>query len=182
MWPILRKVWNTKMNQINIKTISYMGMFIALEVILTRFLSIQIPIVRIGFTFLPIAISAMMFGPLFSGIAAALADIAGMMLFPAGGAYFPGFTLTAFLSGVLYGIILHKKPVSLVRISLAVIAVTIVANLGLDTLWIWSITGQGILAILPARIIKLLIMAPIQVIMIQGMWRYVISRLGMNYL
>jgi len=156
-------------------------MFIALEVILTRFLSIHTPIVRIGFTFLPIAISAIMFGPIYSGIAAALADIVGMMLFPTGGSFFPGFTLTAFLIGYIYGFFLYKKTIAFKQITIAVIVSTIV-TLGLDTVWIWIITGQGILAILPARIIKCIIMAPIQVTMIQVMWRYVIGRLNLNYI
>ena len=163
------------------KTITYMSLFIALEVILTRFLAIQTPIVRISFTFLPIALSAMLFGPLFGGIAAALADLVGMMLFPSG-PFFPGFTLTAFLTGVIYGLFLYKKPATLVQISLAVIVVTVVITLGLDTVWLWLITGQGIWAILPVRIIKALIMAPIQVAVIQAMRRYVIGRLAVNYL
>lgn len=169
------------MNQNYMKTITYMSLFIALEVILTRFLAIQTPIVRISFTFLPIALSAMLFGPLFGGIAAALADLVGMMLFPSG-PFFPGFTLTAFLTGVIYGLFLYKKPATLVQISLAVIVVTVVITLGLDTVWLWLITGQGIWAILPVRIIKALIMAPIQVAVIQAMRRYVIGRLAVNYL
>ena len=163
------------------KTITYMGLFIALEVILTRFLAIQTPIVRISFTFLPIALSAMLFGPLFGGIAAALADLVGMMLFPSG-PFFPGFTLTAFLTGATYGLFLYKKPATLVQISLAVIVVTVVITLGLDTVWLWLSTGQGIWAILPVRIIKALIMARIQVTVIQAMRRYVIGRLAVNYL
>ncbi len=169
------------MNQSHVRKTVYMSMFIALEVILTRFLSIHTPIVRIGFTFLPIAISAIMFGPIYSGIAAALADIVGMMLFPTGGSFFPGFTLTAFLIGYIYGFFLYKKTIAFKQITIAVIVSTIV-TLGLDTVWIWIITGQGILAILPARIIKCIIMAPIQVTMIQVMWRYVIGRLNLNYI
>ena len=123
----------------------------------------------------------MLFGPLFGGIAAALADLVGMMLFPSG-PFFPGFTLTAFMTGAIYGLFLYKKPATLVQISLAVIVVTVVITLGLDTVWLWLITGQGIWAILPVRIIKALIMAPIQVAVIQAMRRYVIGRLAMNYL
>lgn len=169
------------MNQSHVRKTVYMSMFIALEVILTRFLSIHTPIVRIGFTFLPIAISAIMFGPIYSGIAAALADIVGMMLFPTGGSFFPGFTLTAFLTGFIYGFFLYKKTIAFKQITIAVI-VSAIVTLGLDTVWLWMITGQGILAILPARIIKCVIMAPIQVTMIQVMWRYVIGRLNLNYI
>ncbi len=165
------------MKRYNLRATVFMGVFIALEVVLTRFLSIQTPIVRIGFTFLPVAVSAMMFGPVYSGIAAALADILGMILFSSGGAYFPGFTVTAFLGGVIYGLLLYKKPKSFWRISLAVVIISIFVNLGIDSVWIWMITGKGLMAILPARVIKCIIIIPLQVIMIQLVWKYLVSNL-----
>lgn len=165
----------------NIRKMVFLALFIALEVVLTRFLSIQTPIVRIGFTFLPIALSSMMFGPWFGGIAAALADILGMMIFPVGGAYFPGFTLTAFLTGTIYGIFLYKKPKNLFRISMAVIVISVIINLGLDTLWLWMITGKAIMVLLPARVIKCLIMIPMQIPMIHVVWHYTLGRLNFNY-
>ena len=168
------------MKNANLRVVVLMGVFIALEVVLTRFLSIQTPIVRIGFTFLPVAISAMMFGSVNSGIAAALADIFGMILFPSGGAYFPGFTLTAFLGGAIYGVLLYNKPKSIWRISIAVVIISIFVNLGLDSVWIWMITGKGLMAILPARIIKCIIIIPLEVIMIQLVWKYLISSLDQS--
>lgn len=161
----------------NVRKMVYLGLFIALEIILTRFLSIQTPIVRIGFAFLPIALSGMMFGPIYSGIAAAIADVVGMMLFPTGGAYFVGFTITSFLSGAVYGIILYNKRKSILRISIAVIIVSVVLSLGLDTLWLSIITGQGYVALLPARIIKCAVMIPIQVPIIQIVWRYAVRQI-----
>lgn len=161
----------------NTRITIFMGLFIALQIVLTRFFSIQTPIIRIGFAFLPLAISAMMFGPLMGGAAAALADVIGMMLFPTGGAYFPGFTLTAFFSGAIYGIILFKKPKTLVRICISVIIVSLLVDLGLNTVWIWMLTGKGFMALLPARAVKALIMIPIQIIMIRVIWRYIMSHI-----
>ena len=168
------------MKNIKAKELVYLSLFISLEVILTRFLSIQTPIVRIGFTFIPVAVSAMMFGAVFSGISAALADIIGMMLFPSG-PYFPGFTLTAFLSGVIYGVFLYDRTLNLFRISTAVIIISLFINLGLDTVWIWMLTGKGIMILLPPRIIKCLIMIPIQIIIIELAWRLVVCRMNNWY-
>ncbi|WP_258920983.1 folate family ECF transporter S component [Heyndrickxia coagulans] len=153
------------------KKIVLIGLFIALEVISTRFLSIQTPIIRIGFTFIPTALSAVLLGPVLAGVTAGLADIMGMMLFPAGSAYFPGFTLSAFLSGVIYGVFLYHRPVGFWRVCLAVLAITIVVNLGLDTLWLWMLTGKGILGLLPVRLIKSAMMFPIQIMMIYAVWK-----------
>ena len=167
------------MKNINTKEMVYLSLFISLEVILTRFLSIQTPIMRIGFTFIPIVVSAMMFGPFFSGISAGLADIIGMMLFPSG-SYFPGFTFTAFLSGLVYGAILYNKNVNIFRISISVIIIAIFINLGLDTVWLWMITGKGIMVLLPSRIIKCLIMIPLQIVTIELVWRLVVCRLNVS--
>lgn len=154
----------------------YMALFIALEVILTRFLSIQTPVVRIGFTFLPIAISAIMFGPVFSGIGAAIADVLGMLLFPYG-AYFPGFTLTAFLNGFIFGIFFYKKEPTLVRVILASVVATVICSLLLDTIWLYMILDKAIAILLPSRIIKALIIIPVQVVVIQIAWRYLATYL-----
>lgn len=149
----------------------FLSLFIAMQVILTRFLSIQTPIIRIGFSFLPLALSAAMFGPVYAGIAAALADIIGMMLFPQG-TYFPGFTFSAFLSGVLYGIVLYKKPISIVRTALAVLIVSLFVDLSLNTLWLSVITGKAAYALLLPRAIKTVIMFPVQVIFIDLICKY----------
>src|SRR3712207_6616484 len=93
----------------NTKKMVMIGSFIAIEIILTRFLSIQTPIIRFGFGFIPLSFSAMLFGPAAGAITGALAEIMGMMLFPKG-AYFPGFTVSAALSGAIYGMYFYKKP------------------------------------------------------------------------
>ena len=43
-----------------------MAFLIAMEIILTRFCSINTPILRIGFGFLPVAMMGIMFGPVWA--------------------------------------------------------------------------------------------------------------------
>lgn len=148
------------------RTISKIALLMALDIILTRFVSIQTPIVRIGFGFLPTAMTGMLFGPMAAGIAGALTDIAGIFLFGGSGPFFPGFTLSAFLGGFIYGVFLHNKAKSLWRISLAVLVITIFVNLGLNTLWVYILTEEAALAILPARLIQNAILAPVRVAVI----------------
>ena len=111
------------------KTIAFVGLLVSMEIIFTRFLSFQTPIIRIGFGFIPIAFSAILFGPLIGGMAAAAADIIGMMIFPKG-PYFPGFTLSAFLTGAIYGLFLYRNPVTIVNIAKSVLLITILLILG----------------------------------------------------
>lgn len=160
---------------INTSRLITIGFLIALEIILTRFFSINTPILRIGFGFLPVAITGILFGPLWAAGAYALGDILGMMIFPSG-PYFPGFTLTAFLTGLTYGFILHNHTVTWTRVLLASSIVCILLNLGLDTAWLSILMDKGVLALIPTRIIKAVVMLPIQVILIPAVWNRLLSK------
>lgn len=155
------------------------ALFIAMEIILTRYLSINIGgVLRIGFGFLPVAMLAIMFGPIWAGIAYAVGDILGMLMFPSG-PYFPGFTLTAFLTGLVFGLILYNKPITWQRVLIASIIVVVGLNLGLDTLWLKIILGKGYFALLPTRLIKCVFAIPIQTILIPLIWHQVFMRIPM---
>ena len=162
-------------NKFDVKKLIQISLLIAIEVILTRFCSIQTPIVRIGFGFLPIAIIAMMYGPLSAGVAYAIGDLLGVALFPTG-SFFPGFTITAFLTGIVYVVFLYNKPKTWARIIGAVLTVCLVINLGLDTLWLSILMGKGYIALLPTRIMKAVLMIPVQTFIIGIIWKKVVVR------
>jgi len=145
----------------NLKTMLHVSLLIALEVILSRFLSIATPIVKIGFGFVPIAICAMMYGPVWAGVAGGLADFIGAILFPIS-AYFPGFTVSAFLTGAVFGLFLYKREVKVVNLCAAVLINCLCISLCLSTYWLTIITGSPFLALLPTRIVQNIIMIPVQ--------------------
>ena len=90
------------MSRFNTKTLVTTALLTALEIVLSRFLSIQTQVTKIGFAFVPVVLAAVLLGPLEAGITAALGDFLGAMLFPTG-PFFPGFTLTAFLMAAAEG-------------------------------------------------------------------------------
>ena len=143
-----------------------LALLVAMEVVLARFLGIQTPIVQIKLSFIPVVMAALLYGPVPAALAAALGDFIGAVLFPSG-AYFPGFTLTAALGGLVYGLVLYRKPASLWRSCLAVGIITIVLNLGLNTFWLWMITKDGYLGLLAARFPKYFITVPVQIAVIR---------------
>ena len=155
-----------------------MAFLIALEIILTRFLSIQLPIARIGFGFLPVAITAIMFGPIWAGLCYTAGDLLGMLLFPTAGVpYFVGFTLSAFITGVLYGVILYRKEINM-RISfIAAFVVLTSITLILNTFWLHLLVGQAFFAILPTRIAEAVVMLAVQTITIPLVWNKVFSKI-----
>lgn len=148
--------------------ITIIALLTALQVVLTRFLGITTPIVSINFSFVPLVINAVLFGPISAAISSASADIIGSVLFPQGlGIYFPGYTLSAALNGLIYGYILYSKPKKLWRITLACAITGIFVSLLLGTYWVYVMTGQAYLLLLPTRIMKNLIMIPIKIVVIQ---------------
>ena len=161
---------NSKKRKFKVSTIPIIAFLIALEIIFTRFISINTPIVRIGFAFVPVSLCGIMYGPLWSGAAYAVGDLLGMAIFPTG-PYFPGFTVTAFLTGLTFGIFLHGKEITWKTVLPASLLVCIFLNLGLDTLWLYITMGQGVWGLLPARLTKTALMIPLQIIIIPFIWK-----------
>ncbi|HEX2947310.1 MAG TPA: folate family ECF transporter S component [Clostridia bacterium] len=150
----------------------FMSLFVAMYVVLTYLIPvIKIDIIRISFGFLPQAFASMLFGPLTGGLGSIAGDLLGMLIAPSG-PYFAGFTLSAFLTGTIYGLFLYNKPKTLLRIILAVLCVTVFIDIALNTYWLTILLGKGYMALLPVRIIKSAAMLPVQVIIISLFWKY----------
>ncbi|MFU0832995.1 MAG: Folate transporter FolT [Oscillospiraceae bacterium] len=148
------------------------GMLLALKVILGLFTLNLSPILKVGFSFLPIAAAGMLFGPVAGGTVGALGDIASSFINPTG-PYFPGFTLTAFLSGAVYGLILYRKPVTLLRVTLAKTAVTVLVSLCLNPLWLSILYSRAFFAVVSARVVTNLILLPIDIVLLYGILKVV---------
>lgn len=159
-----------------VKKLVYMAMFIAITSILSRFVAIQLPFLKITFSFIPIALSAMIFGPVYGGVVAGIEDLIGATLFPKG-PFFPGFTLSAILVGVVYGLILYKKPKTTTRMIIANAIIAVVINIVLNTVWLVILYNKGFIALASTRIIKAIIMIPIEVFMLKISWKYIGTRL-----
>ena len=84
---------------LQIKRMSYSALFIALSVILTRFLSFEVGFFRVGFGSLPIIISSIVCGPIYGAITGIGADVIGAIFFPKG-PYFYGYTIDAMIQGI----------------------------------------------------------------------------------
>lgn len=114
--------------------ITMIGFCVAMEVVLARFLSLHTWNLKIGFSFLPVVAAAYWGGPLAGGLTGALGDLIGALLFPVG-AYFPGFTLSAFLDGAVYGAV-FRRGIGKKQILLAVLVVQLGISLLLNTFWL----------------------------------------------
>ena len=145
------------------QTLVTLGLLIALNVVLTRFLTINpTPYLRINFAFIAVAAASMLFGPVLGGTAAAISDVLGFFIFPSG-TYFPGITVSALLAGVLYGVVLHGGRPSLARSVIASALVCLLIDAGLTTYWLTLlIPGKTFWVLFVPRLIKSLVMIPVE--------------------
>ena len=139
-------------------------MLVAIQVVLSRFVSIQMWNFKVGFGFVPVIIAAIRMGPIEAGICGAMADFIGAMLFPTG-AFFPGFTLTAALIGVVYGLFLHKEQ-GIVRVISSVVINRVLFTIFLNSLWISMLYGSPMKALMTTRLIQRAIIIPVQTVSI----------------
>ena len=158
-----------------IRSMALCGVMIALEVVLQRFCGISNAVIQLHFGFLPIAVIAFFYGPLYAGFGWAAADILGMLIFPTGGGgWYFGFTVSAFLMGVLFGVFLCRvKEKPLPRILAATLSVSLLITFCLDMFWLHLYWGNGFLALLPTRLIKIAVMIPLQALCLLGLQRLI---------
>lgn len=148
----------------DLKSLAMTAMLLAIAVVLGFYRLQLTESVRVGFDFIANELTGMMFGPVVGGLMGGLADIVKYMVKPIG-AFFPGFTISGAIGGMIYGIILYKKPLSLKRVLVANGLNAVFVNMLLNTYWLTLLYGNAFMALLPARIIKQLIMYPIDVIL-----------------
>lgn len=154
------------------KKIILTALLLAMLIILSRFLSIKTPLLKISFAFIPTMLCAIWLGAKWTVLLNVLGDLIGATLFPTG-AFFIGYTISTAISGLIYGLLLYKKEDDsytdkqfLIRLIISVVLVTCISNIGLNTLWISITTGKAFIVLLGTRIIKELVMVPIQIVVI----------------
>lgn len=148
------------------KNLTICGLMAALAIVLNFAATIQLgPNLRIGFSGIPNRIVEFLFGPVIGCFFGGALDILKFIAKPTG-MFFFGFTFNAMLAGVIYGFILYRKPISIKRILVAEILIKVIINCCLNTLWLYVLSGNGILADLPLRIVKNIVMIPIDTIIL----------------
>ena len=133
------------MKKLNIKTIAFAGVLIAMNLVLARVLAINIgPTLRITLSTTPIFLAGLWFGPVVGGICGVSADLLGCIL--QGYAPNPFILVTSLLSGVLPAVM--KKHLFHNRINpwkiaviVAVTTVALLSLLGRYTAWwvLWAL-------------------------------------------
>ena len=138
------------------------ALFIAMQVVLSRFLSINLQYLKIGFSFIPIMFASYLFGPAGGVAVATVSDLIGSIAFPSG-PFFPGFTVTAALSGLIYGLSFHKNC-STAKIVAGVFVNEFFCSGILNTLWLSIMYTSDFKTLIATRVWQAVAMATVQIV------------------
>ena len=146
-----------------------------MQIVLGRIAAINVgSYLKISFGFIPIAVCGILTGPVWTLLMASVCDVLGALLFPTG-AFFPGFTVSAVLTGLIFGWVLYQKEVTIVRALIASALVCLIVNLLINTYWLTIIIGKGFKVLLASRAVKEIVAIPVMAIIIVLIDRYVLK-------
>lgn len=146
-----------------------LGILIAMQVVLARFAAVPIgDMMRFSTSFIPVVIAARLYGPLGGMAVYGLGDLVGAIAFPTGGAFFPGYTFTAAVVGLIFGLFLRpvkvkETPLQLgVKIVLSVFSTQLIGSFLLNSFWRSFQTGTPYGAVLMTRLPQCLVSLVVQ--------------------
>ncbi len=155
-----------KSNMNSLVMLCTLAMLTALEVVLSRLVPVvSSQQIKVSFAFIPVVIAAYLYGIKGGALVAGVSDVIGALMFPVG-EFFPGFTVTAILEGICFGIFLGKKADGklndFLRSLIPVLITQLVLSLGLNTFWISYMYHSPYLGVLVPRILQTVVMVAVQ--------------------
>ena len=146
----------------SVRMLAVCAMLLALRIAVG---SVFIPLgdssLRIYFTFFIIALGASVYGPLMAVVAGCAADLLSFAIAPSG-PFFPGYTLSSMLGGLIYGLFLYRRDLSVVRVFLCKLTINVLVNMLLGSLWNSVMMGKAFYYYLAKSVVKNLVLLPLE--------------------
>ena len=74
---------------------------------------------------------------------------------------------------MIYGIMLYNKPVTFARVFLTKLIIVVFSNIILNTVALAPTVGSGFAGIFPARLIKNILLLPVQAVIVYLILKYI---------
>ena len=143
------------------------SLLIAINVIMERFIAVNVWNQSISFSFITIAFAAVFIGIPSAIAVGAFGDIIGAILFPFG-TYFVGFTITNILAAFITAVFIYKNA-TVIKIIASVVINKITTTLLLNTLWITILYRDSLDAfplVLVSRIPQALLLGAVEIVVL----------------
>ena len=97
---------------LNVKNLCMLSLLVAITALLSIFCTFRIgTVIKIPLKFISVFITGALYGPVFSGLVAAIGDLLNCFLAPSG-PFIPQITLIEFLSGMVFGLFFFHPSLS----------------------------------------------------------------------
>ncbi len=164
---------NGKKSLFTTQSLTKVAILISMSFLLKSFFVLTLPTYRFTFYDIPLMVTGIMFGPLIGGLSGLIVDWFNILV-PNNATGFNLFTISSMMWGIIPGLLLFgRKELSIARIISAVL-ITSVICFSINTYQLYLFMGAGIVADLPFRIATLLIKLPLQVLILDILFKRVI--------
>mgnify|MGYP005767588817 FL=1 len=152
----------------NVRVLALSGLVCAMAIVLESMpIYLLGPSLKIYFSYLAVSLGCMCYGPLVGMAVGGVIDSVGFLLAGYGEPYFPGYLITAILSGLIYGVMLYRRKPTVPRLLVTRLIINYGSNVLLGSVWKAMLYGKGYIYYAASGLVKNTIMLPIEVFL---MW------------
>ena len=178
--PLTPTYWADARAQLkNVRMLTLAGIITAASIVLESF-----PIYLLGtslkiyFSFLVISLGCYVYGPAVGILVGFANDTLGFLISSFGEPYFPGYLITAMLSGLIYGTLLYRQRITLLRLVVVRLVINYGSNVLLGSVWKAMLYGKGYYYYFTTGLVKNTIMLPIEVLLMVLMFQLALPALA----
>ena len=178
--PLTPAYWTDARAQLkNVRMLTLAGIITAASIVLESF-----PIYLLGtslkiyFSFLVISLGCYVYGPAVGILVGFANDTLGFLISSFGEPYFPGYLITAMLSGLIYGTLLYRQRITVLRLVVVRLIINYGSNVLLGSVWKAMLYGKGYYYYFTTGLVKNTIMLPIEVLLMMLMFQLALPALA----
>lgn len=178
--PLTPAYWADARAQLkNVRMLTLAGIITAASIVLESF-----PIYLLGtslkiyFSFLVISLGCYVYGPAVGILVGFANDTLGFLISGFGEPYFPGYLITAMLSGLIYGTLLYRQRITVLRLVVVRLVINYGSNVLLGSVWKAMLYGKGYYYYFTTGLVKNTTMLPIEVLLMVLMFQLALPALA----
>lgn len=178
--PLTPAYWADARAQLkNVRMLTLAGIITAASIVLESF-----PIYLLGtslkiyFSFLVISLGCYVYGPAVGILVGFANDTLGFLISSFGEPYFPGYLITAMLSGLIYGSLLYRQRITVLRLVVVRLVINYGSNVLLGSVWKAMLYGKGYYYYFTTGLVKNTTMLPIEVLLMVLMFQLALPALA----
>lgn len=178
--PLTPTYWADARAQLkNVRMLTLAGIITAASIVLESF-----PIYLLGtslkiyFSFLVISLGCYVYGPSVGILVGFANDTLGFLISSFGEPYFPGYLITAMLSGLIYGTLLYRQRITVLRLVVVRLVINYGSNVLLGSVWKAMLYGKGYYYYFTTGLVKNTTMLPIEVLLMVLMFQLALPALA----